>query len=68
LPYAKLREQLAEAAYQAALNLEYAWDSIAARFDDLLPNWRSDDRRGVIALIVSMRAPATAKLTGMNRV
>jgi D-inositol-3-phosphate glycosyltransferase len=29
------RQQLAQAAYQAALNPEYAWDSIAGRFDDL---------------------------------
>jgi D-inositol-3-phosphate glycosyltransferase len=29
------RQQLARAAYQAALNPEYSWDSIAARFDDL---------------------------------
>jgi glycosyltransferase involved in cell wall biosynthesis len=28
-------QQLAQAAYQAALNPEYAWDSIAGRFDDL---------------------------------
>jgi D-inositol-3-phosphate glycosyltransferase len=29
------RQQLAQAAYQAALNPEYSWDSIAERFDDL---------------------------------
>jgi len=29
------RRQLAQAAYQAALNPEYSWDSIANRFDDL---------------------------------
>ena len=29
------RQQLALAAYQAALNPDYAWDAIAARFDDL---------------------------------
>jgi glycosyltransferase involved in cell wall biosynthesis len=29
------RQQLAQAAYQAALNPEYAWDAIAGRFDDL---------------------------------
>jgi D-inositol-3-phosphate glycosyltransferase len=29
------RRQLAQAAYQAALNPEYSWDAIANRFDDL---------------------------------
>jgi glycosyltransferase involved in cell wall biosynthesis len=29
------RQQLAQAAYQAALNPGYAWDTIAGRFDDL---------------------------------
>jgi glycosyltransferase involved in cell wall biosynthesis len=29
------RQQLAQAAYQAALNPEYSWDAIAERFDDL---------------------------------
>jgi glycosyltransferase involved in cell wall biosynthesis len=29
------RQQLAEAAYQAALNPEYSWDAIAERFDHL---------------------------------
>jgi glycosyltransferase involved in cell wall biosynthesis len=29
------RQQLAQAAYQAALNPEYSWDTIADRFDDL---------------------------------
>jgi D-inositol-3-phosphate glycosyltransferase len=29
------RQQLAQAAYEAALNPEYAWDTIAGRFDDL---------------------------------
>jgi D-inositol-3-phosphate glycosyltransferase len=29
------RQQLAQAAYQAAQNPEYSWDAIAARFDDL---------------------------------
>jgi D-inositol-3-phosphate glycosyltransferase len=29
------RQQLAQAAYQAALNPGYAWDAIAERFDDL---------------------------------
>jgi D-inositol-3-phosphate glycosyltransferase len=29
------RQQLAQAAYQAALNPEYSWDAIAARFDNL---------------------------------
>lgn len=29
------RQQLAQAAYQAALNPDYAWDAIAARFDAL---------------------------------
>jgi hypothetical protein len=29
------RQQRAQAAHQAALNPEYAWDAIAKRFDDL---------------------------------
>jgi D-inositol-3-phosphate glycosyltransferase len=29
------RQQLAQAAYEAALNPEYSWDSVAGRFDDL---------------------------------
>jgi glycosyltransferase involved in cell wall biosynthesis len=29
------RQQLAQAAYQAAQNPDYSWDAIAARFDDL---------------------------------
>jgi glycosyltransferase involved in cell wall biosynthesis len=29
------RQQLAQAAHQAALNPDYAWDVIAKRFDDL---------------------------------
>jgi glycosyltransferase involved in cell wall biosynthesis len=29
------RRQLAQAAYQAALNPEYSWDSVAGRFEDL---------------------------------
>ena len=29
------RQQLAQAAHQAALNPDYAWDAIAERFDDL---------------------------------
>jgi glycosyltransferase involved in cell wall biosynthesis len=29
------RQHLAQAAHQAALNPDYAWDAIAERFDDL---------------------------------
>ena len=29
------RQQLAHAAYEAALNPEYSWDAIAGRFDNL---------------------------------
>ena len=29
------RQQLAQAAYQAALNPEYSWDAVAGRFDGL---------------------------------
>jgi glycosyltransferase involved in cell wall biosynthesis len=29
------RQQLAQAAYQAAQNPDYTWDAIAARFDEL---------------------------------
>jgi hypothetical protein len=36
-------QQLARAAYQAAQNREYSWDTIAERFDDLFAELASDD-------------------------
>ena len=35
------RQQLAQAAYQAALNPEYSWDAVAGGSTVCLPNWRS---------------------------